>query len=80
MWVDPKCGDGLCEAPFEFASYGHFGCRADCGRLPDIQNLTAVQVDLYWDFNHPLSSLPATVSSSWVRRGGRLLQPAGWGH
>lgn len=63
VWVDPACGDGLCEAPFEFASYGHFGCRADCGRLSEVQNLTAIRLDLYWDFDHPLTSLPATVRS-----------------
>lgn len=43
-WVDPVCGDGVCEAPFEFAAFGRFGCRADCGRLEDIQNLTVLQV------------------------------------
>eukprot|EP00887_Chlorella_sp_A99_P002467 scaffold10.g2467.t1 len=42
-YVDPVCGDGTCEAPFEYAAYGRFGCRADCGRLQDIQNLTALQ-------------------------------------
>ena len=37
VWRDPVCGDGVCEAPFEYAQYGRFGCRADCGRLQDIQ-------------------------------------------
>lgn len=23
-WKDPVCGDGVCEAPFEFAYYGSF--------------------------------------------------------
>ena len=55
------CGDGVCERPFEYAAYGRFGCRADCGRLQDIQNLTAVQIDLQFDFSHPAGSIPATV-------------------
>ena len=25
-WVEPQCGDGRCEAPFEF-QYGRFGCK-----------------------------------------------------
>lgn len=54
------CGDGVCESPFEHAQYGRFGCRADCGRLEDIQNLTAVQIDLRYDFTHPAGSIPAT--------------------
>ena len=62
VWVDPVCGDGICEAPWEFASYSTFGCRADCGRLQDIQNLTKLQIDLYWDFSHPVGSIPASVS------------------
>lgn len=44
VWVDPICGDGTCEAPFEFASFSRFGCKADCGRLSDIQKLTNAQV------------------------------------
>lgn len=64
VWVDPVCGDGICEAPFEFASYSRFGCRADCGRLQDVQNLTTVQVDVYWDFSHPVGSIPASVSGA----------------
>jgi hypothetical protein len=60
-WVDPSCGDGLCESPFEFASYGRFGCRADCGRLSDaVENLTTVQIDLVFNFDHPSGSIPAT--------------------
>ena len=30
-WKDPVCGDGVCEQPFEFAYYGHFGCKARVG-------------------------------------------------
>lgn len=62
VWVDPVCGDGVCESPWEFASYSSFGCRADCGKLQDVQNLTSIQVDLAWNFGHPLGSTPAAVS------------------
>ena len=61
IWRDPVCGDGLCETPFEFAAYGRFGCRADCGALIDLQALAALDVDLYYDFGHPPGSLPAAV-------------------
>ena len=60
-WVDPACGDGLCESPFEFASYGRFGCRADCGRLSEsVENLTTLQIDLSYNFNHPAGSIAST--------------------
>lgn len=61
IWVDPVCGDGVCETPFEYASYGRFGCRADCGKLSEIQNLTTLQIDLYFDFTHPTTSIASSV-------------------
>ena len=63
VWQDPVCGDGICEAPFEFASYSSFGCRADCGLLQNVQNLTTIQVDIYFDFSHPVGSMPSSVSA-----------------
>ncbi|EFJ46305.1 hypothetical protein VOLCADRAFT_93448 [Volvox carteri f. nagariensis] len=68
VWKDPVCGDGLCEAPFEFASYSRFGCRADCGKLNEVQNLTTIQLDVYYDFSHPVGSIPASD----------LMQQASW--
>ncbi len=55
------CGDGVCEAPWEFSSYSTFGCRADCGQLQLVQQLTPIQIDLSWDFSHPLGSIPAST-------------------
>jgi hypothetical protein len=63
VWVDPVCGDGQCDSPWEFASFSSFGCRADCGKLQDVQNLTSIQIDLKWNFGHPLGSTPAAVSA-----------------
>lgn len=68
VWKDPVCGDGVCETPFEFASYGRFGCRADCGRLTEVQNLTTVMIDLKYNFRHPVGSVPST----------ELMQQASW--
>ncbi|KAI8474039.1 MAG: hypothetical protein J3K34DRAFT_383443 [Monoraphidium minutum] len=34
VFTDPVCGDGRCEAPWEFPAWGRFGCRADCGAQP----------------------------------------------
>ncbi|KAL0022694.1 hypothetical protein WJX77_001966 [Trebouxia sp. C0004] len=61
IWVDPVCGDGVCETPFEYASFGRFGCRADCGELAEVQNLTTLQIDLYYDFNHPTTSIASST-------------------
>lgn len=68
VWVDPVCGDGVCESPWEFASYSSFGCQADCGKLQNVENLTQVQIDLKWNFGHPLGSVPAS----------NLMQQAYW--
>jgi len=60
-WIDAKCGDDICERPFEFAFYGRFGCRADCGTYIDQMQVTGIQVDLYYNFRHVTSSTPATT-------------------
>ena len=45
QWKDPACGDGKCQAPFEFPSYSRFGCRADCSHLEAVESdSTALQV------------------------------------
>eukprot|EP00983_Pelagomonas_calceolata_P059247 1145836-Pelagomonas_calceolata.AAC.14 len=62
VWVDPPCGDGVCDDPYEFPEYSRFGCRADCGLLKEIQNLTQVRISIQHDFSHPSSSIPAAVS------------------
>ena len=69
MWSDPVCGDGTCEFPYEFPSYGRFGCQADCGQLgtnePDAAQL---RIEIYADFSHYSSSLSATelmVKTTW---------------
>jgi hypothetical protein len=34
VWSIRRCGDGVCDAPWEFAAFGPHGCRADCGVVP----------------------------------------------
>eukprot|EP00241_Pyramimonas_parkeae_P000642 CAMPEP_0114226644 /NCGR_PEP_ID=MMETSP0058-20121206/1346_1 /TAXON_ID=36894 /ORGANISM="Pyramimonas parkeae, CCMP726" /LENGTH=1064 /DNA_ID=CAMNT_0001337391 /DNA_START=71 /DNA_END=3263 /DNA_ORIENTATION=+ len=45
IWVDPECGNGLCEPPFETPGWGHVsnrhGCEADCGVMPNVTLVTA---------------------------------------
>mmetsp|Transcript_10216 Transcript_10216/g.33452 ORF Transcript_10216/g.33452 Transcript_10216/m.33452 type:complete len:1592 (+) Transcript_10216:74-4849(+) len=74
VWLDPVCGDGVCEEPFEFPSYGRFGCRADCKQLNDrlieggVYNVSTLQIDLYYDFSHVKGSTPSTTlmqDTSW---------------
>jgi len=51
VFTDPACGDGRCEAPWEFPAWGPFGCRADCGRN---LNTTHMLVTVTADFvGHP---------------------------
>ena len=44
IWVDPQCGNGLCELPKEKPAYGHpdnrYGCEEDCGVEPNMSLLT----------------------------------------
>lgn len=56
-WVEPQCGDGRCEAPFEFPEYGRFGCKADCNIISANMNITKIQIDLYYNFSHPKGSI-----------------------
>jgi hypothetical protein len=59
-WKDPSCGDGKCQAPFEFPSYSRFGCRADCSRLDIVETGTVpLQVLLClicWTWSHKRST------------------------
>lgn len=43
-WRDPVCGNGICEAPYEYPSYARFGCTADCGFLVDAVPVEPLQV------------------------------------
>jgi hypothetical protein len=52
-WTDARCGDGRCEAPFEFPEYGRFGCKADCNLLTTTAQITKIQIDIYYNFSHP---------------------------
>ena len=62
-WRDPVCGDGLCERPYEYPSYGRFGCRADCGISTDT---TAAVVRVTNDFRHPsLAEQELQVVARW---------------
>lgn len=63
IWVDPVCGDGKCEAPWEFPAWGRFGCHADCGAHPSTRQMV---VAVLADFTgHP--TLSASVLMANVR-------------
>eukprot|EP00899_Mesostigma_viride_P021248 jgi/Mesvir1/29124/Mv18427-RA.1 len=40
VWVDPFCGNGVCDVPVEEAAYVRFGCQEDCGWREDLMQLT----------------------------------------
>jgi len=69
VWTEPDCGDGVCEAPVEFPGYDRFGCKADCGSVLDAYaNISALHVDLYYDFANQggaLSSVEGLSTVSW---------------
>jgi len=56
-WQDARCGDGRCEAPFEYPEYGRFGCKADCDLLQQAARITPIQIDIYYNFSHPRGSV-----------------------
>ena len=39
IWTDSVCGDSVCQRPYEFPSYGRFGCKADCGIATNVIRL-----------------------------------------
>ena len=53
IWVDPTCGNGLCEKPTEYPAYGHpenrFGCEEDCGNQPNVTTIA-----LHLDYTQPV--------------------------
>ncbi|KAK3278968.1 hypothetical protein CYMTET_13127 [Cymbomonas tetramitiformis] len=50
VWQDPFCGDGTCNAPIEFPSFGRFGCQVDCGQDPTNEDvLVRIQATFYDD-------------------------------
>ena len=55
---DTLCGNGKCEAPFEYAGFGRFGCPADCGKYKktsniviDLADVTAASAAWGWDWS-----------------------------
>jgi len=65
VWLDPVCGNGVCEAPFEFPSFQDFGCRMDCG-----EDRTIVEVVLVLQADFTLApefttASEAMASASW---------------
>ncbi|GFR48750.1 hypothetical protein Agub_g10708 [Astrephomene gubernaculifera] len=62
IWKDPVCGDSNCEWPWEFPSWGRFGCKADCGENP---NTTAIVVNVRADFTgHPSISARVLMNNA----------------
>ena len=63
VWVNEVCGDGVCNAPVEYAAYGRFGCRPDCGVE---SKLTTMLLQVRADFRDDLYSPLALMSAaSW---------------
>ncbi|GLI65125.1 hypothetical protein VaNZ11_008578 [Volvox africanus] len=64
IWKDPVCGDGNCEWPWEFPSWGRFGCQADCGQN---DKTTPIVVNVRADFTgHPtISSRVLMNNAKW---------------
>jgi len=56
VWSVRRCGDGVCDAPWEFAAFGPHGCRADCGAVPAAA-LRTVTVTLQVRFDRQSESL-----------------------
>ena len=67
-WRDPVCGDGVCERPYEFPSFGQYGCKADCGAAPEAVDAV---VRIGYGFSHlrlPAQSLRSVAKWNVCRR------------
>jgi hypothetical protein len=63
IWQSTVCGDGDCNEPYEFPSYGRFGCRPDCGVA---KNLSLVLIQVKADFRDDYASPVALMgAASW---------------
>lgn len=60
VYVDPSCGDAICQGPFEYIAWGRgdhlHGCAPDCGFRSD---LTTTLVSL--DYSEPTTNGPGTL-------------------
>lgn len=61
IWEDPVCGDSKCEWPWEFPSFGRFGCRADCGVE---MNTTKVMINVRANFAQHKTLSPTILMGS----------------
>jgi hypothetical protein len=57
-FADSKCGNGVCESPFEYPGFGRFGCEADCGKykktsriMLDFGNVEQASAEQGWDWS-----------------------------
>ena len=71
-WKDPRCGDGVCEAPEEFPGFGRFGCSPDCGVA---RNLTAVEVKMESHFIENDSTSPGDLPAFLLQTSWNLCSP-----
>ncbi|KAK3289351.1 hypothetical protein CYMTET_3212 [Cymbomonas tetramitiformis] len=65
IWKPTICGDGVCTAPFEFPSYGRFGCKVDCGHEMYLASRTAV---LQATIPEELAPSATQLLARWARR------------
>eukprot|EP00210_Caulerpa_lentillifera_P002091 g2006.t1 len=61
VWVDPVCGDGKCQWPWEFPSFGRFGCKADCGSET---NTKRILLQIRANFGGELTLSPRTMMAN----------------
>lgn len=66
VWTDVNCGNGFCDAPYEFPQFGELGCQEDCGKETNLVNLLVV---LEGDFSTSalgeMASEGLRASASW---------------
>ena len=68
VWVNTVCGDGACDAPFEFPAYGRFGCRADCGVERSLSTIMLNVRANFMDDTYSPSALTSAASWNMCRR------------
>ncbi|CAL6305586.1 unnamed protein product [Bathycoccus prasinos] len=64
IWTDIPCGDGICQAPYEFPAFGRFGCKADCGVAINLISLV-IHIQTKFGNSPALSALELMSQVTW---------------
>lgn len=65
IFVDPTCGDGICDTPNEYKQWRHYGCNDDCGTYStSLQTTVVVNITASFDSEDELADASWNLCST----------------